>query len=188
MIPATTDAAALFWSARTRIFDLDGTRVHTLPDLTRCLNQALQEEGLPVIDADVMRRSLQAGLEGSVDAAMAAMDGDGPREREAVPARDCRRYDAEPARPDRPYPGARELMARLHRRGQPVAVFTNKTQAMTRRVLERLDLADGIVAVVGADTCGTRKPDPAPLRLALRLLGADEGDALLVRDSVADRP
>lgn len=178
-------AAALFWSARAVVFDLDGTLVDTLPDLARCLDQALLDEGLPAAGPALVRRSLHGGLEGSVDAALAG--GMAVFRRAAVLARYRALYDADPARASRPFAGVVPLLQRLRQRRCPMAVCTNKTEATARRVLQRLGLAEGLDVVVGADTCGRRKPDPAPLRLALAMLRTDADQALMVGDSPVDR-
>jgi phosphoglycolate phosphatase len=80
-----------------------------------------------------------------------------------------------------------ELLARLHDRGHRIAVCTNKSERLARELLDRVGLARFVRTVVGADTCGRRKPDPAPLRLALGRLDAAACEAVLVGDSVVDR-
>lgn len=176
----------LFWTRDVRVFDLDGTLVDTLPDLAHGLNAALADLGLPAVPARLVQRSLHGGIEGSVQAAL--------RELRAPPALAdmlCSRYElhyqAAPARLSRPYPGVPELLERLHLRGQPVAVCTNKPAALARRVLTLTGLAPLVRAVVGADTCVHRKPHPQPLLHALALLDARGQRALLVGDSVVDR-
>jgi phosphoglycolate phosphatase len=178
-------AAALFWSARALVFDLDGTLVDTLPDLTRCLDQALIAEGLPPAGPALVRRSLHGGLEGSVAAALAGHPA--AARHAAVLARYRALYDADPAEASRPFAGVVPLLQRLRRRQRPMAICTNKTEATARQLLQRLGLAEGLEVVVGADTCGRRKPDPAPLRLALSMLRTDADQALMVGDSPVDR-
>ena len=66
----------------------------------------------------------------------------------------------------------------------PQAVVTNKPEALTRIILDRLGLARHFGAIIGGDTLPTRKPDAAPVRVALQQLGVTTG--LLLGDGPAD--
>jgi phosphoglycolate phosphatase len=79
-----------------------------------------------------------------------------------------------------------ELLSRLVRDGVRIGVCTNKRGAQAERVLEATGLAPKVAAVVGADTCGRRKPDPAPLRLSMSRLGVGAAEAAFVGDSLVD--
>src|SRR6059058_807463 len=48
-------------SARTVVFDLDGTLVDTAPDLINALNFVLQREGLPPVPLEPARSMIGAG-------------------------------------------------------------------------------------------------------------------------------
>ena len=61
------NAAALLCASPALVFDLDGTLVDTLPDLTDALNQALREHGRAPVSAELVRGSLHGGIETSVD-------------------------------------------------------------------------------------------------------------------------
>jgi len=54
-------------------------------------------------------------------------------------------------------------------------------------LLVRLGVRDAFAALVGADTLPVRKPDPEPLREAVRRAGGDPRRALLIGDTVTDR-
>lgn len=183
------NAAALLWSRRGLVFDLDGTLVDTLPDLTASLNHALRELGLETVTPALVSRSLHGGLEGSAVAALATQDVPGGADR-ALPALLSlygKRYAAACAQLSRPYPGVREVLAQLQHDGVPMSVCTNKTEAQALQLLGALDLLHRFDGVVGADTCGRRKPHPEPLQRALALLGVPAAQALLVGDSEVDR-
>lgn len=175
----------MFWSRSTRVFDLDGTLVDTLDDLTLALNEGLSDLGLSPVDESLVRRSLHEGLEGSVAAALAvqhapALLGDMLLRRYRL------HYDAMLIRHARVYPGVHELLEQVCRRGQPPAVCTNKPQAQAQRLLRALGLAPYFAVVVGADTCGQRKPHPAPLLNAIAALGGACPQALMIGDSAVD--
>jgi len=82
----------------------------------------------------------------------------------------------------RPYPGVAEGLAELARSGVGLAVCTNKPEQATRAVLDGLGLARFFPVVLGGDSLGARKPDPAPLLAALDRLGAAAGESAMVGD------
>jgi len=178
-------AAELFWRPAALVFDLDGTLVHTLPDLTGALNQALADEGPGRVSEALVRGSLHGGLEASVDAAIEHL-GLAPGHRARLIERYAECYEQAIAARSAPYPGVRQVLTRLRSRGRRMAVCTNKSQAQARRLLEALELSASFDLVVGADTCAERKPSPLPLLHALAGLGALPDQALLVGDSAVD--
>ena len=85
------------------------------------------------------------------------------------------------------YPGAMEAVAALEASGHNVAICTNKPEALARQLLSDLNVLDAFAALIGADTLPVRKPDPEPLREAVRRAGGDPAIACLVGDSDTDR-
>ncbi len=178
-------AAELFGSSEAIVFDLDGTLVDTLPDLTATLNQALLELGLGKVDTTLVRLSLHGGFEESARAALAVL-GHSDELMEGLVNAYAHHYWRAPALHSRPYPGVRELLTRQQGRGVRMAVCTNKTEALAGRLLDVLDLRRHFVAVVGADTCSRRKPDPEPLWHAINCLQTSRERAIFVGDSRVD--
>lgn len=175
----------LFWSRRVRIFDLDGTLIHTLPDLAGALNQALREMGFRSVPETLVRASLHAGLEGSVAAACTYQRLPGQVQAPLL-ARYRRCYAAGLALRSYPFDGVPEMLAQLSARREPLAVCTNKSQREAEELLAAFGLRRHFAVVVGADTCAERKPHPLPLRHAVARLGAKLGEALFVGDSAVD--
>jgi 2-phosphoglycolate phosphatase len=182
---AADRVARLFWSRRVRVFDLDGTLVHTLPDLAGALNRALRELGFHAVPTSLVRASLHGGLEGSVAAAAAWLRV--PTQVQApLLARYRRHYAAGLALRSVPYDGVVELLAHLSARGEPLAVCTNKATREAEALLDALGLLEHFALVVGADTCGERKPHPKPLHHTLLHLGARVDEVVFVGDSAVD--
>lgn len=87
----------------------------------------------------------------------------------------------------RPYPGVPETLAALERLGIPVAIVTSKRERMTRRGLEHCGIARHFDVVVTPEDVRRAKPDPEPVRLALRRLGDPPASRVLfVGDSPHD--
>lgn len=182
---STSNPVTLFWQSRTRVFDLDGTLVDTLPDLLEALNLALADLHLPEVDGGLVRASLHGGLEGSASAAL-RFHGAPEHLHAQLVALYERHYQAVSGAGAVPYEGVSSLLQMLAQRGEKPAVCTNKTQDRAVELLQSLGLLDHIATVVGADTCARRKPYPDPLLHALRLLGGEPISSVLVGDSALD--
>jgi phosphoglycolate phosphatase len=179
------NAKDIIWQRQTCVFDLDGTLIDTLPDLSFSLNRALGIFNLRGVDSDVVRRSLHGGLEASVDAALSAL-GQSLSHRDEVIALYRHHYNQSLAERSHVYEGVRKLLESLRERGVHMAVCTNKESAQANRLLQHCALSEFFSAVVGADTCDARKPDPAPLLRAIDLLRGDPSQSLMIGDSRLD--
>jgi phosphoglycolate phosphatase-like HAD superfamily hydrolase len=85
--------------------------------------------------------------------------------------------------------GAEDVLRSLAARGIQMALVTNGPRAKQESKVERLGLEQYISrrAVVYADGVQVpRKPNPAPIREALRLTGADPATAYYVGDRISD--
>lgn len=165
------------------LFDLDGTLVDSLADLHTATNLLLAEQRRPPIEVEQARLAVGHGAKALI-AKIWRETGTPASEADLVTLhRDFLRLYA-PIATDRtrPYPGVVAALEALA--GHPMGVVTNKPEAPARRILAHLDLMRFFGAVVGGDTLPVRKPDPAPLRLAMRQLGA--ADAIMVGDSRTD--
>ncbi|SBO44761.1 HAD-IA family hydrolase [Cyanobium sp. NIES-981] len=89
------------------------------------------------------------------------------------------------AAPWRVYPEVPGLLERWHRRGLRLAVVSNFDSRL-HSLLEELELAPWLDAVVVSSSAGAAKPDPAPFRQALQQLGLDAAAVWHVGDSPED--
>lgn len=176
------DARALVELSRAVIFDLDGTLVDTLDDLWQSLNSALDHHGLLPVSRDLVLANIHGGLEQTARAALSIYPIDA-----AEPARTYEsHYRMRRHAGSRLYPGVDELLSICRNRGQAVAVCTNKLAGDARELLSLLGVEDCFDTIVGIDTCGAAKPDPAPLRLVLERLNCRSDEAVFIGDSVID--
>ncbi|WP_114966786.1 HAD-IA family hydrolase [Alkalilacustris brevis] len=174
---------------RTVIFDLDGTLVDTGADLIAAANACFRVLGHgdmlhPVGDCTAAfaggRAMLRLGFERlGRPWSDADIDAQYPFLLES--------YAANIDRHSRVYPGAEAAVERLRAAGYAVAICTNKPARLAELLLFRLGFRDAFGALVGADTLPVRKPDPAPLREAVRLAGGDPRRVLMVGDTITDR-
>lgn len=168
------------------IFDLDGTLIHSLPDLTDAINTLLAEEGrAPLAEAEV-GPMVGDGAGVLVSRAFAARGGlPGP---DVAPylARFLAHYEPNATRRTRPWPGVMDTLDALKARGLALAVCTNKPTAATHAVLKELDLDRFFPIVVGGDDAPALKPDAAHVNAVLDRLGIGHDQAVFVGDSIND--
>ena len=175
------------------VFDLDGTLIHSAPDLANAVNQLLAEENCPPITVEDATFMIGDGVAKLVERAFAA--GGNPVDADALPPLTQRFlgfYEGHETDRTRPFPGVPETLAALTGAGLRLAVCTNKPQAASEAILRDLGLAEWIAAVVGgdsvvaADGSPIRKPDGRHVLAAVERIGADAGRTALVGDSPND--
>ena len=171
----------------TIVFDLDGTLVDSAPDLAEALNRVLADHGLPSVTAASVRHMVGEGAMKMIERGFAAAGR--PMDRAPVAGlrdRFLAHYGDCLADSTRPFPGVVEALETLAAAGRRLAVCTNKSAAMSRRLLESLDLARFFPVIVGGDSLPVHKPDPAHLTATILRAGGSPDDAAMVGDSVAD--
>ncbi|TMJ21926.1 MAG: HAD family hydrolase [Alphaproteobacteria bacterium] len=174
-------------SARTVVFDLDGTLVDTAPDLINALNFVLEREGLSAVPLDAARNMIGAGARRLIERGL-ELDG-----RSVAPADLARLtgdlidpYAAHIADLSRPFEGLESALDDLAISGYRFAVCTNKLEWLSKLLLDRLGLSARFAAICGADTFGVSKPDPAILRQTVVRAGGQLSLSVMVGDAGPD--
>ena len=166
---------------KTYLFDMDGTLLDTLDDLTAAVNHTLAQYGYPARTCEEVRR----GLGNGAVKLMAAMLPEG----EATPGfsdimRDYKSwYQAHTCVETRPYPGITALLAALRQQGCQIAIVSNKPHTAACELAERFFPG---VPTFGESPETPRKPAPDMVQAVLSRLGAEPGQALYVGDSEVD--
>lgn len=170
---------------RIAIFDLDGTLVDSIADITDAMNGALAELEIPAMSVPELRRMVGDGAP-TLCARVVAARPDAPVTAPELTRRFLHHYEIHPAGRSRLYPGTREALAAITDAGIPLALCTNKPAVPTRHVLDALDLASLFTDPVCGDTFAFRKPDPRMLSAILAPRGVAPEHAVLVGDSEVD--
>lgn len=173
-------------SLRVVLFDLDGTLVHTAPDIAIALNGALASEQLPEFDQARIRGWIGRGPQVLVQRALAALGRDDPALAASVLDQYLLAYERQLATCSTPFPGAADCLRQLASSGYRLAVVSNAPQRFAERILQRSGLAHYLQLVVGGSRLREGKPHPAPLLHACDQLGALPAEALMVGDSISD--
>jgi phosphoglycolate phosphatase len=167
------------------LFDLDGTLIDSVPDLTNAMNEILRERGYPPLAPEEVKPMVGDGVPALVARAFAARGGGAEEAAELLP-RYIAFYEANATRLTRPYPGVRETLADLRGRGYRTAICTNKLQRATVRVLRGLELDDLFDGVAGGDRYAVKKPDAGHLLELIEELGGASERAAMIGDSEND--
>ena len=167
----------------TVIFDLDGTLLNSLDDLTDGVNYALGRFGYPqrsleevknFVGNGVERLMYQAVPEGTPDADTAACLG---------VFREY--YTKNMNNKTRPYDGIFELLKSLKAMGIKMAIVSNKFDGAVKELRASL-FAEYIAVAIGESETVRKKPAPDSIFLALRELDSSVESAIYVGDSDVD--
>jgi phosphoglycolate phosphatase len=157
------------------LFDLDGTLLDTLEDLTDAVNYVLRQFGYPERTIEEVRRFVGNGARVLIQRAVP--EGVDP---ETVFAAFRSYYDAHCQEKTRPYAG---VMAALTRLGgmYPIAVVSNKPDSAVKALCAYY--FPGVYALGESADC-PRKPAPDMIKKAMDAIGVDQ--CVYVGDSEVD--
>ena len=165
----------------TYLFDMDGTLLDTLADLTAAVNHTLEQYGYPRRTIEQVRKGLGNGAV-KLMAAMLPQGEETPGFADIM--RDYRAwYQAHACVETCPYPGVPEMLKRLRQRGCKVAIVSNKPHGAACELAERFFPG---VPTFGESPETPRKPAPDMVFHALTALGAGKEGAVYVGDSEVD--
>ncbi|MEO7432200.1 MAG: HAD-IA family hydrolase [Dokdonella sp.] len=172
---------------RAVLFDMDGTLVHTAPDITAALNASLQSNGLEATDEQTIENRIGKGARSLVARVMALQ---GVVDDEALVDRVLNDYFSgylsHVGRSGSVYAGGVGCLRALRANGIRTAVVTNALQRSAEATLGHYGLAEHLDLIVGGDPATQPKPHPERLLIAMRTLGAFPADTLMVGDSSND--
>ncbi len=187
-MPGSRSVYRTLRSARLILFDLDGTLVDSLPDLALSIDQTMVALGLPQPGeaavggwlgdgvAALVKRALTNGIDAEPDSDLFDR---------AMPMF-MQHYTANNGRVARPYPNALQLLQALRGDGRQLGCVTNKPQAFTEPLLQKLGLHAFLDCVVSGDQVARKKPHPDLLLTACRSTGVATSAAFVVGDSRND--
>ena len=160
------------------LFDLDGTLLNTLEDLTDATNAALRHFGCPQRSMEEVRNFVGNGAERLIRLALPGKDND-PEVSEVLSwYKDF--YAAHSQIKTRPYDGVLEALQAV-KEAFPVAVVSNKPDNATKLLCKQYF---GDVFALGESSRCPRKPAPDMVRQAMAAIGADS--CIYVGDSEVD--
>ncbi len=174
-------------SKTTLIFDLDGTIVHSAPDLANAVNHVLAplgHDGLSVAEAQSM---IGNGMPKLLERGFKARGVEVSEEEFERHFAVFRNFYVENSSVDTvAYPGAVEMLEAAHAAGYLTAICTNKLETITKSMLNDMGLARLFDGVVGANPPRPSKPNAEPVWLAIERAGGNRDNSIMIGDSPAD--
>lgn len=169
------------------IFDLDGTLVDSIGDITDALNELLTIKGLAPYSAWEATAFVGNGVAALVERAFETRGQSLTSDELGANVAVYRvLYGARLMRSTRTYDGVVEAISRLRDRGIASAICTNKEEHLARSMIESLGLREHFAAIVGGMPGRPPKPSPEPLLETVARLGACRQTVVMVGDSAAD--
>lgn len=165
------------------LFDLDGTLVDTLPDITWCLNQVLLEHGCPAQTAQTVRGYIGGGVTAMIEQVATRF---GIADAVALHQRYVALYQNNLVQFSRPFSGVLALLEGCRQLKVPLAIVTNKTEDMARQVADALLPQNTFGTILGHRAGRALKPQPDVAWEAARRLSVDPQRCLFVGDTEID--
>lgn len=165
------------------VFDMDGTLLDTLKDLTNAVNVALSKYGLPEKTVAEVCKVVGNGARNLIKGVVP--EGEMHPDFEVV-FEDYKAYYAQHCEEEtKPYDGIWELLQELKKCGYKMAVVSNKPDGAVKILADKY--FPGCFQVAIGDMEGyNRKPAPDLVYKALEELGAKKEEAIYVGDSDVD--
>ena len=166
------------------IFDLDGTLLDTLDDITDSVNLVLASQGFPSHTKKAYKKFLGNGLHNLIFKSVPENTGESVIE-------DCCEifkeiYSKNWQKNCCPYKGINTMLANLSDEGIKLAVLSNKPHTFTCMFVEEFFPKDMFQVVFGQRDRVEKKPDPAGAYAIATLLQTEPEQILLVGDSDVD--
>ena len=163
------------------LFDLDGTLLDTLGDLTAAVNHILAELGYPRRSHEEVRSYLGNGARDLLKLSLPCAVDDALFEEYLEKYK--KYYNAHSKIETKPYAGVVELLTELKNRGVCTAVVSNKPDVATKSLCQEY-FGDLIDLAIGDRADIVRKPAADPILFAMKTLGCET--AVHVGDSDVD--
>ena len=167
------------------LFDLDGTLLDTIADLTDSMNTALNHLGFPGHDVETCKMFVGDGVEMFAFRALPENNRDQATVAECV-ALMRQEYTRRWANKTRPYNGIPQLLDGLTSSNLEMAILSNKPHDSTKEMVAALLSKWRFNPVAGAQPTVPKKPDPIQARQISHELGIPPEQFLYLGDTGTD--
>ncbi|AEV30710.1 haloacid dehalogenase superfamily enzyme, subfamily IA [Sphaerochaeta pleomorpha str. Grapes] len=169
------------------LFDLDGTLVDTIEDITAALNAALADEGLAPLTLEQGKKVVGRGLRNAIAGALELQGHKVTETRmDSLFSILTDYYIAHATVYCKPYEGISTLLEALNRKRIPLGVFSNKDDVLTKVIVKEMFPKIRFEWIRGMRSDFPRKPEPAGVLHFCKNLGLPVGSLLYVGDSEVD--
>lgn len=170
---------------RYAIFDLDGTLLDTLDDLTDSMNYMLGKYNFPLRTRDAVRNFVGNGVRKLVERAI-------PTEYKADDEFIDKfyndfslYYNSHSDVKTSPYPGTLDMLDKLLENGFDIAIVSNKIDYAVKSLSSKF-FGGRIRSAIGEKPSIRHKPEPDMVFMAMEEMGANKMDSIYIGDSEVD--
>ena len=169
------------------LLDLDGTLLHSAPELAESANRMLRDLARPAVSQALLMSYIGNGISWLVKR---ALTGDMHAEPEvalynqALPIFD--KHYTELLLQSKPFAGVMQGLDEMKAAGFRLGCITNKAARFTEPLLKGVGLAHYFDIVLSGDSLPEKKPHPMPLLHAASFFSVPVGQLLLIGDSRND--
>jgi phosphoglycolate phosphatase len=167
------------------VFDLDGTLLDTLGDISNSANNVLDRHGFPTHALDKYRYFVGDGVSKLMERILPG-DGFSNEELRVYVNEFLEEYDKNWKVLSRPYPGIPEMLDEMTSRDLKIAVLSNKPHDSTQMCVNELlgnwsfDMVQGLSEIIPP------KPDPVGALTIARSFGVPPGQMVFLVDTAVD--
>lgn len=166
-------------------FDLDGTLVDSIADLTASANAMREQLNLPPLTTGRIKNYVGDGIGNLIHCALT--DSVDKKTHQDLWEQGfnlfVRHYYQHLCDHTQAYPQVKTTLSLLKTQGYPLIVITNKNERFAKKILTELDLLDYFSLLIGGDTLPEKKPSILPLIHTCQVFQLKPQELALVGDS-----
>lgn len=169
------------------VIDLDGTLLHTAPELSEAANRMLREMDYAPVSPELLASYIGNGISWLVKRALTGdmhATPDAALFDHALPI--FEKHYTELLLQSRPFDGVIAGLDAMQAAGFRLGCVTNKLARYTEPLLQGVGLAKYFEIVISGDTLAEKKPHPMQLLHAAKFFGVPVEKLLLIGDSLSD--
>ena len=165
------------------IFDMDGTVLNTLDDLTDAVNYVFSQFDLPSSTKEEYRKYFGNGIGYAMKCAAPEGTPDSVFDRMIPIFKE--HYNKHCLDKTAPYEGILDLMKALYDKGYKMAIVSNKIDSAVKELNDRF-FSEYVSVAIGEKPGIKRKPAADTVLAALKELGSKKDEAIYIGDSEVD--
>lgn len=169
------------------VIDLDGTLLHTAPELAESANRMLRDMGRPAVSQDLLMSYIGNGIHWLVKRALTGdmhAEPDAALFDKALPV--FEKHYTGLLLQSRVFDGVMQGLDAMKAAGFRLGCITNKAARYTEPLLKGIGLAHYFDIVLSGDSLAEKKPHPLPLLHSAKFFGVPIDQLLLIGDSLND--
>ncbi len=169
------------------LLDLDGTLLHTAPELAESANRMLRDLVRPAVSQELLMSYIGNGISWLVKRALTGnmhAEPDSALYEKALPI--FEKHYSELLLQSKPFMDVVKGLDEMKAVGYRMGCITNKVARYTEPLLKGLGLAKYFEIVLSGDSLPEKKPHPMPLLHAAKFFNVPVKSLLLIGDSLSD--